>query len=469
MRSVVTVFGVPYRREHLSRREAIALAAAAAGVIATGCADSAPAAARRKVIVVGAGLAGLGAAATLRTSGFDVTVLEARDRIGGRVHSVQQFGTTVDLGAAWIHDSRGNPLTAVAKAAGLKTVATDYDNVVLRRAGQHAVSGATVDRAMASRDQIIAALYRKARSQPKLPMEPSLNSLIRAQHAAGVDAETLDWLLGVEIPLDLGASASQLSLEGFYEGDEWDGGPDLLIKGGASQLVTEIARDTAVRRGVEVISITRSKTGVSVRTKAGETLTAAGCIVAVPLGVLKAKQIAFHPPLPARTRQAISRVGFGLLDKVFLSYPSRWWDTDTAQLGVIGAPLSQTSSVFPLSELTGTPLAVGFTGGPYARRLEDGAGDAMTRAVLTRLQSGFARAAAPSSTIETAWHQDRFARGSYSYLAPGSTWRDREAMSTLNGRVLLAGEHTSIDRPATMDGAWLAGKSAARRLVKALK
>jgi monoamine oxidase len=135
----------------LSRREALALAAAATGALVTGCADSAPATGRKRIVVVGAGLAGLGAAATLRERGFDVTVLEARDRIGGRVNSVERFGTTIDLGAAWIHDSRGNPLTAVAKAAGLTTVATDYDRVVLRSTGQKQVSEAITEKAMAAR------------------------------------------------------------------------------------------------------------------------------------------------------------------------------------------------------------------------------------------------------------------------------------------------------------------------------
>ncbi|MBJ7343123.1 MAG: NAD(P)-binding protein, partial [Solirubrobacteraceae bacterium] len=75
--------------KQLSRREALALAATATGALVAGCADSAPAAGRKRIIVVGAGLAGLGAAATLRARGFDVTVVEARERIGGRVNSVE--------------------------------------------------------------------------------------------------------------------------------------------------------------------------------------------------------------------------------------------------------------------------------------------------------------------------------------------------------------------------------------------
>jgi monoamine oxidase len=452
----------------LSRREALALAAAATGALVTGCSDSAPAAGRKRIVVVGAGLAGLGAAATLRERGFDVTVLEARDRIGGRVNSVERFGTTIDLGAAWIHDSRGNPLTAVAKAAGLTTVATDYDRVVLRRPGQKQVSEAITENAMAARDRIIDSLYSQAENHPRSNLAPALAREIRKQGLSGTSAEALNWLLGVEFPLDLGASPPQLSLEGFNEGDEWDGGPDLLIKGGASQLVDKIAAGTKVETGVEVSSIKLGRSSVEVRTRSGSVIRADGCVVTVPLGVLKAGSIRFDPPLPAASRRAIARIGFGLLDKVFLSYETPWWPAAADQLGTVGRPLANTVSLFPLSKLTGTPLAVGFTGGPYAARLEKAGPGAMTAAVIGQIRSGFGDVATPAASEQTSWRAEPFTRGSYSYLGPGSSYSDRAELGKLNRRLIFAGEHTSIDRPATMDGAWLAGKSAARRLAGAL-
>ena len=455
--------------KQLSRREALALAAAATGALVAGCADSAPAAGRKRIIVVGAGLAGLGAAATLRARGFDVTVVEARERIGGRVNSVERFGTTIDLGAAWIHDSRGNPLTAVAKSAGLETVATDYDRVVLRSAGQQPISEAITEKAMAARDRIIDSLYSQADKDPRSNLAPALAREVRKQGLTGTSAEALNWLLGVEFPLDRGGSPPQLSLGGFNEGEEYDGGPDLLIKGGASQLVNKIAEGTKVETGVEVTSIKTGRSKVEVRTRAGKTITADGCVVAVPLGVLKASTIRFDPPLPSATRRAIARVGVGLLDKVFLSYDSAWWPAGANQLGTIGQPLANTVSVFPLSKLTGTPLAVGFTGGPYAAGLEKAGPAAMTAAVVERLRAGFGTAATPVASEQTNWRKDPFTRGSYSYLTPQSGYSDREALGKLNGRLILAGEHTSIDRPATMDGAWLAGKTAAARLASKLR
>ncbi len=452
----------------LSRREALALAAAATGALVAGCADSAPASASKHVIVVGAGLAGLGAAATLRAKGIDVTVVEARDRIGGRVHSVERYGTTIDLGASWIHDSRGNPLTAVAKSAGIATIPTDYDIHQLRTPSKAAVSRALVDKQIDTRDRIIDWLSTQADNNPNANLAPGLAREIAKQHQSGVSAQSLNWLLGVEMPLDIGAAPAQMTLEGFDEGDTWNGGPDLMIRGGAIQLVNKIAEGTKVQTGVEVTSISAGRSGVTVKTRSGSALTADGCVVAVPLGVLKASGIKFDPPLPSATRRAIGRVGFGLLNKAFLSYGAPWWAANTVQLGTVGSSIAETISVFPLSKLTGKPLAVGFTGGSYGAALERRGAGATAAAVTERMRLGFGNTGVPVESSQTDWLGEKFTRGSYSYLAPGSSASDRVALAKLSGRLILAGEHTSSNRPATMDGAWLAGQEAGRRLSRLL-
>lgn len=453
----------------ISRRQAlIAALAGAGGAALSGCGSRAAATARRRrrVVVIGAGMAGLGAARVLNDRGVDVVLLEARERIGGRVHTVERFGTQIDLGAAWIHDSRGNPLTEVARRAGLETVPTDYEAVLAHFAGGEAVSADQLGSAFAAYESIQDSLYRRARRSPRSSLAPALRAELARKSLSAADRQVLDWILGVEIPLDLAAEPARLSLDGYYEGETWKGGPDLLIRGGAAQLAQAVAAGLKPRTGVEVKAVARDGRRVRVTTASGEQIAADGCIVTVPLGVLKAQAIRFDPPLPARQRRAIAGVGYGLLEKTFLSYDEAWWPGTAQVLGTADAPLAQTVAALTLERLTGTPLAVGFTGGGWAERLE--AAGTTTDAVVGSLRSGFGDRAAPSGAYSTAWKSDPFARGSYSHLAPGTDASWRAVLGRPAGRVILAGEHTSITRPSTMDGAWLAGQKAARRLASML-
>ncbi|MFM8519580.1 MAG: flavin monoamine oxidase family protein, partial [Solirubrobacterales bacterium] len=379
---------------------------------------------RRRVVVVGAGMAGLGAARMLLDRGFEVRVIEARDRIGGRVHTVGRFGAEIDLGASWIHDSRGNPLTEIAKEAGLETVPTDYDRVALRRASGEAISGRALGRAASAWEGIRTELYRMSWREGNRPLGPTLRDMVDARVRAGVDRAALEWLCGVEVPLDWAADPGEISIVGFGEGTIYRGGPDLLIRGGAGQLISWLATGVAVKRGDPVREVSRSRRGVRVILASGEVLRADGCVVTVPLGVLKAGKVRFRPALPTGHRRAIRGLGFGLLDKTFLSYDSTWWDRDLTQIATAGFGISKAVSAFNFSQVSGEPLLCAFTGAGFARSLEDGGPAGATPTVVRRLRQGFGSGANPGAATSTRWAKDRFARGSYSFLAVGSTARD---------------------------------------------
>jgi monoamine oxidase len=449
----------------MTRRAFVASTAATGLAAAAACSgESGP-----RVIVVGAGMAGLGAADELRRAGVRPIVLEARGRIGGRVHTVEDLGAPIDLGAAWIHNSRGNPLTAVARRARLQTVPTDYDAVALRDAEGAAVPSAQLEAAAGAQERIDERLERAAEdADADDALGPALR---RARAAADVPAAAgpaLDWLLGNAIPLELAADVGELSVLGYDEGETYDGGDDLLLRKGAGALAAALGRGIDVRVNTPVREVRRRDDGVTVVTATGERIAADGCIVTVPLGVLKAGGVKFDPPLPAPARQAITRVGFGLLDKVILRYETPWWDAGTT-LGVVGAPIGETVSAFDVSLVTGWPILVAFTGAAYARRLERRDDREVVQAVAGRLADGFgAAAAAPDGVLVTRWAADRWARGSYSFLPPGASPDDRAALGARRGRLMLAGEHTSLERPATMDGALVSGRRAGRELARVI-
>lgn len=457
------------REVRVSRRALLGSGAGGAAAIAAGCgAETGMGARRKKVVVVGAGMAGLGAARVLREAGCRVVVIEARDRVGGRVHTVEKFGTRVDLGASWIHDSRGNPLTEVARKAGLETIPTDYDRVALHRRSGEAIEARAIAKAASAWEAIRSELYRLSWKKGDRPLGPTLGKMIDARVRAGVDREVLEWLCGVEVPLDWAADPGEISIEGFGEGTVYRGGPDLLIRGGAGQLVTWLAKGIEVRKSDPVREVSRSGRGVRLMLASGETVRADGCVVTVPLGVLKAGKVRFEPALPTGHRKAIRRLGFGLLDKTFLSYGSAWWKPNRTQIATTGFGIGRTISAFDFEAVAGSPLLCAFTGAGFARSLEGRGPAGATPVVVERLRQGFGSATTPDASFSTRWAADRFARGSYSFLAVGSSEADRAVLASPVGRVVLAGEHTSTDRPATMDGALVSGRRAANRLLARL-
>ncbi len=468
-------------RRQLARREFLRSAlgavagstAALAGPVAllSGCGDgqaTQPESDARglRVLVIGAGLAGIGAARTLRQAGATVTILEARERIGGRVHQREALGTRLDLGAAWIHDVRGNPLTTVADELDLTRVATDWERLELRRGDGEPVPEALLERVAELADRLLGELEDE--TDDALPDRTLASAIAAARPAAGLTATaraTLDWLLGLEIPLDLAQAPTDLALGALAEGETYRGGGDAMLREGTAPLVRHLARGLDIRTGTPVTRIIRRDDGVQVRTARGRTLSADACIVTVPLGVLKAADVEFDPPLPDRMQQAIAALGVGLLDKVFLRYGERAWPSG-ATLGVIGQPLAQTVAAIDLHQVTGEPIVVAFVGGDEARRLEAAGSAATVRAITDQLARGFgADARDPEGTVVTRWGRDRWARGAYSCLAPGSSPDHRDALAEPAGRMLLAGEHTSVERPSTMDGALRSGQDAASRVL----
>lgn len=252
-------------------------------------------------------------------------------------------------------------------------------------------------------------------------------------------------------------------------GGAYDGGRDLLLREGAGALVRALARGITVRTETPVRAVEHGSDAVTVVTARGGRLAADGCVVTVPLGVLQAGGVRFDPPLAAPARRAIDRLGFGLLDKVLLRYDAAWWPGGVTQLGTVGTGVDRTMSAFDLRPLTGLPILAAFVGGAHARALERRGPRAAEAAVTERLAAGFGDAALRPRRVQvTRWGADRWARGAYSYLRPGASSADREALGARAGRLVLAGEHTSPDRPATMDGALAAGRQAGREMAGAV-
>jgi monoamine oxidase len=396
-----------------------------------------------RVAVVGAGFAGLAAADELRAGGIDVTVLEARDRVGGRVWSVPFAGSVVERGAEFILP--GN--TAVESLAArfqlpLVRKGTPYGRRQPR--GAEAVPTAELDAVfdrIASGD-VAPVGETLADAIDALSLEPRMSALVRAR-----------------IEISTGHPADDLRAEVLGEGAATFGDfHSYTIEGGNAEIARALAGE--LREAIHLSSPVRrlrwGDDGVTVTTDDGE-LDADAAVVAVPVAGLD--EISFDPQLRGPTAEALASVSYGQNAKLFValrapSEPSaimsvrrRYWTY--TQLDSSGAP---------------APFVTAYAGTTGAVEALAGSGSAEgwiedVMALRPELELD------PATALLSTWHDDPWVRGSYSARGLTSSV-GAPALSKPLGPLHFAGEHTAGDWHGLMEGALRSGQRAARQLLR---
>jgi monoamine oxidase len=437
-----------------------------------------------RVIVVGAGWAGLTVANALRNAGVDHVVVDGRTRIGGRARTVDLGGVPVDLGCSWIHGPYGNPMTRFAEQAGVARTSgnVEQDALILR------FFDAYLDRELNPAEKVepFAHLLNFAENDsaaiarelgPRASVYEGTQVYLDRQGLRGDVRRQTQFLIRSESEFVFGHDWAALSLQywswansessylGVGEGD--------FPVGGYRRLIKAMAGPTSVRLGHRVTAIELTRGGVLVRAQAGRrrvTLRGSHVVVTAPLGVLKRGLIRFEPRLPAPKRAAMARVGYGAVEKVAMVFDEPFWSDLTHTHMVFQSdhgPLE-----FPLwidmHRSHGVPALVAFCGGPFARTLRTQGPEARLALTLTRLQEILGRRVPrPRAVATTDWQNDRFSCGSYSAMLVGAAPSDLDALAApVRGRVLFAGEATSRARHSTADGALSSGIREAKRLLR---
>lgn len=319
------------------------------------------AAAGELVVVVGAGVAGLSAARLLRDAGLDVLVVEARDRIGGRLHTERPDGwpLPLDLGASWVHDVAASDLADLLEESGIAAGAFDYEDAVVLGPDGPADPGELLEDAAAALEDAVA-------HGEELDADVSLAEALAAVGAGeDVDPALLDHLLETEVAGEYAESAGRLSAWwAFEEGTEGD---DLLVLGGYDGLATALADGVAVDLGRPIVAVARSEDGVQLTDATGGTVGADRVVVTLPLGVLQAGTVTFDPPLPAAHAEAIARLGVGLLDKLWLRFDEPFWSEEALVWSRVAPPGTPFRWWVNLQPLTGEPVLLAVQGGDTAR------------------------------------------------------------------------------------------------------
>jgi len=438
---------------------------------------------RFDVVIIGAGAAGLAAGRALSGAGKRVCILEARDRIGGRVSSLHlpDLPLPVELGAEFIH-GESETTFSIVDAAGL-TAMEIPDTHWWSRDGAwekiddfwELIDGVRSKIGSRKRDLSFAEFLRTRRGiTPR--MRELACSFVEGYHAADADRMST---------LALRAADQE------QEQDEGGGNRQFRLAGAQDSLLQWLHAGldpdrVELRLGTVATSVQWAPRSVTVECRARrmqitERIRASAVIVTIPIGVWKAPRdqegaLRFDPPLREK-EEALAKIEAGHVVKIAFRFRERFWDEPDflKQRGATNANFLHSADRFMPTWWTSaparSPILTGWAGGPAADALlaegpdvmTDRALDAMSKAwcvLRRRLDSLLA------GTFTHDWQRDPYSRCAYSYAGVGGSGAHDALARPLRGTLFFAGEATSSDETGTVAGAIESGRRAAREVLK---
>ena len=426
-----------------------------------------------KVVVVGAGLAGLTAARDLDSDGAEVTIVEARSRVGGRVHTLRDGFVQrqhVEAGADLIEGEQGAVLD-LARALGLSTVP------ILRRGWGFYGFDARGRRRIVMTPSTFERAARRLREE----IQDFKAADERWDSAVGIALarkSVADWIRTAKADraLESGlrglrgfflADPEDLSLlmlvEQFAGGDTPGTGCMLRLRGGNDRLASSIVRklrgklllNTIVRR------ITQGETGVRVtidESGGRRELHADYCVLAIPATTLR--DVRFEPTLPEDQQRAIATLRYGAATRLVLQFDKRFWNAGRKPQG-FGTDLPL-GAVWDGNEQQRGPAGIltFLAGGNASRDLQEILATEDEAGVVRRLD-WLGKPTNVLASQRVIWEDEPWSRGGYAYFDPSFDPRLRGWLARPAGKILFAGEHTSTRWQGYMNGAIESGHRAA--------
>ncbi|KAL9404899.1 hypothetical protein Peur_001871 [Populus x canadensis] len=435
--------------------------------------DSPP---RSSVIIIGAGISGVSAGKVLAENGIeDMVILEASDRIGGRIRKDNFGGVSVELGAGWIAGVGGkesNPVWELASQSGLRTCFSDYSNArynIYDRSGKIYPSGVAADSYKKAVDLAIENLksleanlvgeVNEPPSSPKTPIELAIDFILHDFEMAEVEP--------ISTFVDFGEREFLVADERGYE--------HLLYKMAENFLLTSEGKilDNRLKLNKVVRELQHSRNGVVVKTEDGCIYEANYVILSVSIGVLQSDLISFRPPLPRWKTEAIEKCDVMVYTKIFLNFPDKFWPCGPGKEFFIYAHerrgyytfWQHMENAYPGSNI----LVVTLTNGE-SKRVEAQSDKETLEEAMGVLRDMFGPHI-PNATdiLVPRWWNNRFQRGSYSNYPIISDNQDVHDIKAPVGRIFFTGEHTSERFSGYVHGGYLAGIDTSSSLVEEMR
>lgn len=441
----------------------------------------------KTVTIIGAGMAGLAAAYDLHRAGWHVTVLEARDRVGGRVHTMRGFsnGLVAEAGGEFI-DSDHVRMLAFAKEFNLSL------GEVGSWQGQGGDWGAFDGKAGFLSDKALWGINLKTEidriwdavielgKQISDPAHPEL-----ALQAKELDKQSCaQWLASQTVhPLAKTAFVNHIRSEYTCEPENFSlldlarnaalyytspdfGEPNYRVVGGNDQIPKAIASALPdVRLNAIITLISNHDQGVTVTYKQGDsfhTVESAFAILAIPLTT--ARYIEFNPPLPSSHQNMIQEVSYGAVTKVMIEYRKRFWHEKgwNGRMSIDQHIVYTWDATSHLDNEHG--IITAYTGGGPGAKLSALSDEERIKLAVNVLDNIFPGSAdLVENTATMAWVNEPFTRCSYMALAPNQATKHWQTLFTPAGRLYFAGEHATVYQ-GFMEGAVESGQRAARNI-----
>jgi len=412
------------------------------------------------VIVIGAGISGLAAAKKLKDKGFNVIVLEAQEKIGGRIRTDRSLGMAFDEGASWIHGPKGNPITNLASQAGANTYLTDDNSLVVFDNTGTAYSDTFLDAQYTQFENALNAV-RTAGTQTQ-----SFQAVFNSLYPTQANNRLWKYMLSAYLEFDTGGDISKLSSK-YFDDDEAFSGKDVIVTNGFDKVANYLGQGLNIRLNSRVTELNYTATKSLVKVN-GNSIEADYVIVSVPLGVLKNNGISFTPTLPATKQSAIQNTQMGNVNKFLFIWNTPFWDTSVQYIGY--TPDTKGKFNYLMNMLKFLPTTNGlmtFAFGDYATVTETMTDAQIIGEVMTQLKSIYGNGIPiPTKMLRTKWGQNINTYGAYSFATNGTTSADFDTMAThISNKLFFAGEHTVRDYRGTVHGAYLSGIREADKII----